>query len=115
MTLTGNIRKCRTLRKTGKQGPSWRQSTQKKTSIISMEYPSSYQIFGNQYYEKAKQRKQPPILKHHQTESTKVRQQIWFYEGTPTKVTQSETTLKYFYPLRTHKYHTHTHTPSANT
>ena len=28
-----------------------------------------------------------------------------------TKVNQSETTLKCFYPLRTHKYHTHTHTP----
>ena len=27
------------------------------------------------------------------------------------KVNQSETTLKYFDPLRTHKYHTHTHTP----
>ena len=70
MTLTGNIRKYWTLRKTGKQEPSRRQSTQKKTSIISMEYPSSYQIFGNQYYEKAKQRKQLPKLQHHQTEST---------------------------------------------
>ena len=46
------------LRKTGKQKPSGRQSTQKKTSTISMEYPSSYQIFGNQYYEKAKQCKE---------------------------------------------------------
>ena len=46
-----------------------------------MEYPSSYQIFGNQYYDKAKQRKQPPKLQHHQTESTKVRQQVWFYTG----------------------------------
>ena len=75
MTLTGNIRKYWTLRKTGKQEPSRRQSIEKKTSIISMEYPSSYQIFGNQYYEKAKQRKQPPKLQHHQTESTQVRNQ----------------------------------------
>ena len=28
-----------------------------------------------------------------------------------TKVSQPETTLKYFDPLQTHKYHTHTHTP----
>ena len=48
-----------------------------ETSIISMEYPSNYQIFGNQYYEKTKQRKQPPKLQHHQTESIKVRQQLW--------------------------------------
>ena len=79
MTLTGNIRKCWTLRKTEKQETSRRQSTQKKTSIISMEYPSNYQIFGNHYYEKAKQRKQLPKLQHHETESTKVRQQIWFH------------------------------------
>ena len=44
MTLTGNIRKYWTLRKTGKQEPSRKQSTQKKTSIMSMEYPSSYQL-----------------------------------------------------------------------
>ena len=36
-----------------------------------MEYPSSYQIFGNQCYEKAKQRKRPSKLQHHQTESAK--------------------------------------------
>ena len=30
------------------QEQSRRQSTQKKTSIISMEYPLNYQIFGNQ-------------------------------------------------------------------
>ena len=73
MTLTGNIRKYWTLRKIGKQKPSRSQSTQKRTSIISMEYPSNCQIFGNQYYEKAKQRKQLPKLQHHQTESAKVR------------------------------------------
>ena len=27
------------------------------------------------------------------------------------KINQSETTLEYFDPLQTHKYHTHTHTP----
>ena len=43
-----------------------------------MEYPSNYQIFGDQYYEKAEQRKQPPKLQHHQTESVKARQQVWF-------------------------------------
>ena len=59
MTLIGNIIKYWILRKTGKQEPSRRQSTQKKTSIISMQYPSSYQIFGHQYCEKTKQRKQP--------------------------------------------------------
>ena len=32
---------------------------------------------------------------------------MFFGDG---KVNQSETTLKYFDPLRTHKYHTHTHT-----
>ena len=36
-----------------------------------MEYPSNCQIFGNQYYEKTKQRKQPLKLQHHQTESAK--------------------------------------------
>ena len=34
-----------------------------------MEYPSNCQIFGNQYCEIAKQRKQPPKLQHHQTKS----------------------------------------------
>ena len=47
-----------------------------KDSIISMEYPLNCQIFKNQYYGKAKQRKQPPKLQHHQTESTKVRQRL---------------------------------------
>ena len=32
-----------------------------------------------------------------------------------TKVSQSETTLKYFDPLQTDKYHTHTHTPKLAT
>ena len=81
MTLTGNIRKYWTLRKIGKQEPSRSQSTQKKTNIISIEYPSNCQIFGNQYYEKTKQRKQPPKLQHHQTESAKVRQRVWFRTG----------------------------------
>ena len=66
------------------------QSTQKKTSIISMEYPSNYQIFGNQHYEKTKQRKQPPKLQHHQTESTKAHQQIWFDIGPQTKSTNQK-------------------------
>ena len=78
MTLTGNIRKYWTLRKIGKHLPSRSQSTQRKTSIISIEYPSNCQISGNQYYEKAKQRKQPPKLQHHQTDSAKVRQPVWF-------------------------------------
>ena len=111
MTLTGNIRKYWTLRRTGKQEPSRRQSTQKKTSNISMEYPSNYQIFGNQYYEKAKQRKEPPKLQHHQTESTKVSPTSMVSHRSATKLNQSETTLKYFNPLRTHKCHTHTHIP----
>ena len=46
-----------------------------------MEYPSNCQIFGNQYYEKAKQRKQLPKLQHHQTDSAKVRQRVWFRTG----------------------------------
>ena len=101
------------MRKTQKQEPSRSQSTQKETSIISMEYPSNCQIFGNQYNEKAKQRKQPPKLQHrHHTESAKVRQQVWFHTGSnPKSINQSETTLKYFDPLQTRKYHTHTHTP----
>ena len=90
MTLTGNIRKYWTLRKTGKQEPSRSQSTQKRMSIISMEYPSSYQIFGNQYYEKTKQRKQPPKLQHHQTESAKVRNRVWFRTGPNSKSTNQE-------------------------
>ena len=48
VTLTRNIRKYWALRKTGKQELSRKQSTQKKMSIISTEYPSNYQIFGNQ-------------------------------------------------------------------
>ena len=90
MTLTGNIRKYWTLRKTGKQEPSRSQSTQKRMSIISMEYPSSCQIFGNQYYEKTKQRKQPPKLQHHQTESRKVRNRVWFRTGPNSKSTNQE-------------------------
>ena len=55
-----------------------------------MEYPSNYQIFGNQYYEKAEQRKQPPKLQHHQTESTKVCQQVWFHTGPQPKSTNQK-------------------------
>ena len=90
MTLTGNIRKYWTLRKTGRQEPSRSQSTQKRMSIISMEYPSSCQIFGNQYYEKTKQRKQLPKLQHHQTESAKVRNRVWFRTGPNSKSTNQE-------------------------
>ena len=39
---------------------------------------------------KAKQRKQPPKLQHHQTESTKVRQQVWFHTGTQQKSTNQK-------------------------
>ena len=74
----------------GKQEPSRRQSTQKKTRIISMEYPSNYQIFGDQYNEIAKQRKQPPKLQHHQTESTKVRQQVQFHTSPQPKSTNQK-------------------------
>ena len=44
----------------------------------------------------------------------------WVHKGPPTymvpyrsasRINQSETTLKYFDPLQTHKYCTHTHTP----
>ena len=76
--------------KTGKLVPSRSQSTQKKTSIISMEYPSNCQIFGNQYYEKAKQRKQLPKLQHHQTESAKVRDHVWFRTGPLPKSTNQK-------------------------
>ena len=55
-----------------------------------MEYPSSYQTFGNQYYEKTKQRKQPPKLQHHQTESAKVRNRVWFRTGPNSKSTNQE-------------------------
>ena len=79
-----------TLKKTGKQEPSRRQSTQKKTNIISIEYPSSLQIFRNQYHEKAKQRKQPPKLQHHQAESTKVCQQLWLHTGPQRKSTNQK-------------------------
>ena len=84
------MRKYWTLRKTGKQEPSRSQSTQKRMSIISMEYPSSCQIFGNQYYKKTKQRKQPPKLQHHQTESAKVRNRVWFRTGPNSKSTNQE-------------------------
>ena len=57
---------------------------------------------------KVKQRKQPPKLQHHRTESIKVCQQVWLHRSA-TKVNQLKTTLKYFDPLRTHKYLTHTH------
>ena len=59
-------------------------------SIISIEYPSNCQIFGNQYYEKTKQRKQPPKLQHHQTESAKVRNRVWFRTGPNSKSTNQE-------------------------
>ena len=79
-------------------------------SIISMEYPLSCQIFGNQYYEKTKQRKQPPKLQHHQIESAKVRNRVWFRTGPNSKINQSGTTSEYFDPLQTHNTrHTLTH------
>ena len=117
MTLTGNIRKNWTLRKTGKQEPSKRQSTQKKTNIISMEYPSNYQTFGNLYYEKAKQRKQlpniqPPKPQHHQTESTMIRQQVGTMvpHGSTTKPTNQKRPSNISIPCE-HTNTTHTQTP----
>ena len=50
--------------------------------------------------EKAKQRKQPPKLQHQNESPTSMAP----YKST-TKINQSGTTLKYFDPLRTHKYH----------
>ena len=64
-----------------------------------MEYPSNYQVFGNQYYEKAKQRKQLPKLQHHQTESAKVHQQVLFHTGSQPKSTNQKQPYKYFDPL----------------
>ena len=55
-----------------------------------MEYFSSCQTFGNQYYEKTKQRKQLPKLQHHQTESAKVRNRVWFRTGPNSKSTNQE-------------------------
>ena len=55
-----------------------------------MEYPSSCQTFGNQYYEKTKRRKQPSKLQHHQTESAKVRNRVWFRTGPNSKSTNQE-------------------------
>ena len=55
-----------------------------------MEYPLNYQIFGNQYYEKAKQRKQPPKPQHHKPDSAKVRQQVLFYTGPQPKSTSQK-------------------------
>ena len=75
-----------------------------------MEYLSNYQIFGNRYYEKAKQRRQPPKQQHHQTVHNGPPTSM-VPHGSATKVNKSETILKYFDPLRTHKYHKHTHTP----
>ena len=95
--------------KNWKQYPSRRQSIQKKKSIISMEYPSSYQISGNQYYEKQSKennRKNYNIIKLSPQRSANKYVSIQVRN----QVNQSETTLKYFDPLRTHKYHTHTHT-----
>ena len=73
-----------------------------------MEYPSSYQIFGNQYHEKAEQRKQLPKLQHHQTESANKYGFIQVHnQSQPIR-----NDLKIFLnPLRGHKYHTYTHTP----
>ena len=76
-----------------------------------MEYPLHYQTFGNQYNVKAKQRKQLPKLQHHQTDSTKGRQQVWFHTGPQPKSTNQKLLKSISFPLRTHKYHTHTHTP----
>ena len=90
--------------------PDLKTFIQKRMSIISMEYPSSCQIFGNQYYEKTKQRKQQPRLQHHQTESAKVRNRVWFRTGPNSKINQSGTTSEYFDPLQTYNTgHTLTH------
>ena len=53
---------------------------------ISFKLPNIW----NQYYEKRKQRKQPPKLQHHQPESTKVCQQVWFHTGPQPKSTNHE-------------------------
>ena len=71
-----------------------------------MEYLSNYQIFGNQYYEKAKQRRQPPKL--HQTESTKVRQHIWF-QSQP--IRNDLKIFRFSANKQIPHTHTHTHTP----
>ena len=54
------------------------------------EYPSSYQIFGNHYYEKANQRKQLPKLQYDQAESRKVCQKVWFHTSPKPKSTDQK-------------------------
>ena len=79
-----------------------------------MEYPPNYQIFGSQYYEKAKQRKQLPKRQppnHNIIRINKGPPTSMIPHWSTTKVNQSETTLKYFDPLRTHRYHRRTYTP----
>ena len=112
MTLTGNIRKCWTSRKTRKQEPSRKHSTQKKTvNGISFKLPNIWK----------------PILRESKAKQTTIKTTTssnWVHKCPPTsmvpyrrsatKINQSETTLKYFDPLRTHKYHRHTHTPRTS-
>ena len=58
---------------------------------------------------KAKQRKQPPNYNIIKLSPKGLPTSMVPYRSA-TKVNQSETTLKDFDPLLTHKYHTHTHT-----
>ena len=110
MTLTGNIRKYWTLRK------NWKTRTIKEAAFSE---ENEHHINGISF-------KLPniwkPILQENKAKKTtaKTTTSNWVHKGPPTsmipyrsatKVNQSETTLKYFDPLRTHKYNTHTHTP----
>ena len=70
---------------------NWKTRTIKKAIYsVENEHPPNYQIFGNQDYEKARQRKQPPKLQHHQIESTKERQEVWFHTGPQPKSTNQK-------------------------
>ena len=108
MTLNGNVRKYWALRKTGKQESSRRQSTQKKTSIISMKYPSNYletSTTGKQGKENNCQNyniiRLSPQRSANKYGSIQVRNQSQ----------PNRNDLEICRSLQTHKYHTYSHTP----
>ena len=71
-----------------------------------MEFPSSCQTFGNQYYEKTKQRKEPPKLQYHRKGPRIV------YGSVQVRIQNQpvRNDLRIFRSSANTKYQTHTHT-----
>ena len=111
MTLTWNIRKCWTLRKTGSKKKNHQGGSLLRRKQASYQW-NILQV--TKYLETNTKRNQSKETTAKTTKSSNGVHKDLPTSMVPhrfaTKVNQSEMTLNYFNPLRTHECRTHTHT-----